>query len=260
MLIVPALCSGLSFGFAALLVSRFVRRGRPHYALWCLALIWFGVSTAMQFLGAAFGWSELAYRWWYLTGGIGAAAYLGMGSAFLHRGRAFGWLLVGALLLGALLAQSPAGVIALAVFATVLIARPTGWPHALLALLLAGTVSVALRTLTAPVDNALLPLPSDQATGQAFDPSVRAITPLFNLPGAVALLAGALVSVRARSHVVSNLLIAIGALVPSLASGLARFGLTSTFYVAQLVGLLCILGGFLMRDRTRARPTPDPSA
>jgi hypothetical protein len=260
MLIVPALCSVLSFGFAGLLVGRFARRGRPYFAVWSLALVFYGISTGAEVLGGATGWTETAYRWWYLTGAIGVAAYLGMGSAFLHRARPFGWLLVGALLVGAVLVQSIAGLVAAAALATVLIARPTSWPHTLLGLLLVGTVLAAMRILTAPIDHALLPAPSDQATGQAFDPSVRALTPLFNIPGALALLAGALMSARARSHVASNVLIAVGALVPSLASSLARFGFTYAFYAAQLVGLLCILGGFVIRDRIRAPATPDPSA
>ena len=45
---------------------------------------------------------------------------------------------------------------------------------------------------------------------------------------------------------VSNVLIAIGAFIPGMTSGLSRFGLTSAFFVGELLGVLCILVGFLV--------------
>jgi hypothetical protein len=41
-------------------------------------------------------------------------------------------------------------------------------------------------------------------------------------------------------------LIAVGAFIPSVASGLTRFGVTSLFFVGELLGLACILAGFLL--------------
>jgi hypothetical protein len=57
-------------------------------------------------------------------------------------------------------------------------------------------------------------------------------------------------------RVAANLLIVVGAFVPSLSSGLTRFGITSAFFVGELVGLVCILAGFLLSGST----TPPPSA
>jgi hypothetical protein len=50
----------------------------------------------------------------------------------------------------------------------------------------------------------------------------------------------------APARVASNLLIALGAFVPSLASGLTRFGVTSLFFAGELIGMVCILAGFLL--------------
>ena len=48
----------------------------------------------------------------------------------------------------------------------------------------------------------------------------------------------------------------VGALVPSLTSGLTRFDITSLFFVGELVGVLCILAGIML---TIERPTRRPS-
>ena len=90
---------------------------------------------------------------------------------------------------------------------------------------------------------------------------------MFNIAGALVLVAGAGLSAlhfwRTRAlpkRVASNVLIAVGAFVPSLASGLTRYGITSLFFVGELVGLVCILAGFLLSGSPGALPTPDPSA
>ena len=62
------------------------------------------------------------------------------------------------------------------------------------------------------------------------------------------------------SGVSSNVLIAVGAFVPSVASGLTRFGITSLFFLGELLGLACILAGFLLSGSSTARPNPGPSA
>jgi hypothetical protein len=54
-------------------------------------------------------------------------------------------------------------------------------------------------------------------------------------------------------RVASNVLIAFGAFVPSLASGLTRFGITSLFFLGELLGLVCILAGFLLSGSTSSR-------
>ena len=50
----------------------------------------------------------------------------------------------------------------------------------------------------------------------------------------------------------SNVLIAVGAFVPSLASGLTRFGVTSVFFLGELAGMALIVAGFIL-SAPRAR-------
>ena len=63
-----------------------------------------------------------------------------------------------------------------------------------------------------------------------------------SIPGAVtALFAG-----RLHSRVPATILLAIGGFVPSLTSGLSRFGVTQTFFLGELLGVVFLFAGFLV--------------
>ena len=71
---------------------------------------------------------------------------------------------------------------------------------------------------------------------------------LASLPGAIrALLAG-----RLHSRVPATLLIAAGALVPTITDSLNRFGSTEYYGVGKLVGVVLLLAGFLVSTETFA--------
>jgi hypothetical protein len=63
-----------------------------------------------------------------------------------------------------------------------------------------------------------------------------------SLPGAVV----GLVRGRLNTRVPATILIAIGALIPAITSGLNRFGNTSGFFVGELLGIVFLLLGFLV--------------
>jgi hypothetical protein len=63
-----------------------------------------------------------------------------------------------------------------------------------------------------------------------------------SLPGAIA----ALVRGRLNSRVPATILIAIGALIPAITSGLNRFGNTGGFFIGELLGVVFLLAGFLV--------------
>jgi hypothetical protein len=272
--VLPALTSLVGFAFCGVLFRRFVQRPRAYLFVWGLGLLWYAIAAATEALGGAFGWSSVLYRTWYLTGAIGVAAYLGAGSVYLHRDEpGFRSLSVVCIML----ASAPAlaggylmvGFFGLsaAVLCTVILSTRPGWfAHAVFGALVVATVLAASVVAQSTIDRSLLPTMPDQVvSGQAFPAGTRALTPPLNISGAVLLLFGALASVihfgRTRAQpdrVLSNVLIAVGALVPSLASGLTRFGITSLFFLGELLGLLCILAGFLLSASTRARPSPSP--
>jgi hypothetical protein len=273
--LLPAVTSLLGFGFAGVLLVRFVGRRQPYYLVWGLGLVWYALAAGTEAVGGAQGWTAALYRTWYITGAIGVAAFLGAGSLYLHREPAFGSLTVVWLLAACAPAlagrHTMVGLLGLAsagVLTAVLTWRPTWFAHAVFAVLLLASVLAAGQVLNARVDPSLVPTSPDQVvSGQAFDAETRALTPPFNIAGALVLLSGAALSAwrfwRTRAlprRVASNLLIAVGAVVPSLASGLTRYGITSIFFLGELVGLVCILAGFLLSGSTSAPPSVEPSA
>jgi hypothetical protein len=67
---------------------------------------------------------------------------------------------------------------------------------------------------------------------------------LASLPGAVvALFAG-----RLNSRVPATILIALGGFIPGVTSGLNRFGITWSFFLGELLGVLLIFAGFLVSE------------
>jgi hypothetical protein len=65
-----------------------------------------------------------------------------------------------------------------------------------------------------------------------------------SIPGALrALFAG-----RLNSRVPATILIAIGGFIPSLTSGLSRFGITQTFFLGELLGVVFLFAGFLVSE------------
>jgi hypothetical protein len=75
---------------------------------------------------------------------------------------------------------------------------------------------------------------------------VVAIVPNFlaSLPAAVA----ALFAGKLNSRVPATILIALGAFIPGLTSGLNRFGVTWSFFLGEFAGLLLIFVGFLVSE------------
>jgi hypothetical protein len=65
-----------------------------------------------------------------------------------------------------------------------------------------------------------------------------------SVPGTVrALFAG-----RLHSRVPATILLAIGGFIPSLTSGLSRFGITETFFLGELLGVVFLFAGFLVSE------------
>ena len=138
--------------------------------------------------------------------------------------------------------------------------------NAIMAFLVLGSLMVAPLVLLVPLDPTLLPAAGAAPTGQALRTEVRIVTPVFNVFGAGALFVGAAWGAltfwqRGRAaRALANVLIALGALLPSFASGLTRFGISSTLALGQLLGVLCILAGFLVALRADGMGRPGHGA
>jgi hypothetical protein len=80
----------------------------------------------------------------------------------------------------------------------------------------------------------------------------RALAVAVNLVGSLPAAAAALVTGRLNSRVPATVLIALGGFIPSVTSGLDRFGVTWSFYLGQLLGVMFILAGFLVSEEVFA--------
>jgi hypothetical protein len=81
----------------------------------------------------------------------------------------------------------------------------------------------------------------------------RALAVTVNLAASLPLAGRALLAGRLNSRVPATLLIALGGFVPSLTSGLSRFGITWAFALGELVGVLLIFAGFLVSEEVFRR-------
>ncbi|MBI4268198.1 MAG: hypothetical protein HY662_05375 [Chloroflexi bacterium] len=206
----------MSLLFAFAVLDQFFARRKPYQLVWAVGIFMYAVSTFTEFLVETGGVSEIAYRLWYLFGAIYVAAYLGMGTVYL------------------------------------LCKRRTA--HTVLGILLVLSLVAAFRILTVDIDVSK----ATALTGlKAMPVDVRAIAaPLFNTFGTVALVGGAAYSAwifwrkRILPHrVISNILIAIGALLPAIGGSVAALGSARTsFYLLELAGIIIIFIGF-MRNR-----------
>jgi hypothetical protein len=79
---------------------------------------------------------------------------------------------------------------------------------------------------------------------QVYGASAVAVNFVVSLPAA----ADALLKGKLNSRVPATLLIAAGAFIPGVTSGLNRFGVTWSFFLGELLGVLLIFGGFLVSE------------
>jgi hypothetical protein len=213
-IVLPALTSLLALVFSLALFDQWLERRGGFQLIWGFGMLFFGIGSGCEALGAAFGWNEALYRTWYLTGAVWTAGWLGLGTAYLLGRTRFGYSFALCLFLAGLFTflvrNQPqyqgagslpllyfiaAGLLALAV-AVETYFQNDRWPMlAVGAVLGASVLSLFLMATTT------LPAPGfrlDEATGVPvaglFPPQLRLLTPFMNITGAFALVLGALFS------------------------------------------------------------------
>ena len=173
-----------------------------------------------------------------------------------------------------------------AIIVATAIRRPLA-AHIAAAVLLIGSLLGAYVVLTASIaaPGWAVDAHTHVPVGSAFPGYVRVITPPDNIAGALILVFGALYSAyvympkkrvlpaklailavvvnffaslpgavtslfagKLNSRVPATILIAVGAFIPGLTSGLNRFGVTWSFFLGEFLGLLLIFLGFLVSE------------
>lgn len=197
--------------FAIIVLDQFFAKRKSYQLVWAIGLFMYFISTGAEFWAGAWGLNQVIYRLWYLFGAIFVAAYLGMGTLYL------------------------------------LISRRTA--HIIMVILLVVSVYAVFRVFTASIDLSSL----QTLSGRAMPTGVRLMTPFLNSFGTIALVGGAIYSAwvfwrrRIMPHrVVSNILIAVGAMLPAFGGTLMRLTDSLTaFYLLELLGIIIIFTGFL---------------
>ena len=209
--------------FTIAVLGRFFETRKPHNLMWSVGLGMFMVVALVQFFAEMTGWTDRLFKSWYVMG-TALVGFLGSGSVYIvHRkiGHAFGAFVL--LMLVAFVAAAA----------------------------VSATDPAALATFTAGA-------PPDPA-GWA-DTTPRRFSPLFTIPGSMALIGIALVGL-VRYRLMYNLPIAGGAVVLAVGTGLARLGIPSLIYAAEFAGIAIMFFGFLKAiewAKERAKGTPMP--
>lgn len=208
--IFPLVASIISFIFALIVLDQFFARRKAYQLVWAIGLLMYFIATGAEFWVEVGGLNEIAYRLWYLFGAILVAAYLGAGTLYL------------------------------------LIPRRTA--HIIMTILGIFSIYAAFKVFTVPLDLSSL----TYLSGTAMPKGVRLMTPFLNSFGTLALVGGALYSAfvfwrrRFMPHrVVSNVLIALGAILPAVGGARMRLGSPELFYILELLGVIIIFIGFL---------------
>ncbi len=144
-------------------------------------------------------------------------------------------------------------VAVLGVGSAFLLDRRIGRAFAVYTVVLAGVF--AWVVFTAPVDSLMLQAPMPGGTG--FPESVRIWSPVFTIPGSLALIGIALLSYW-RARLFFNLPIAAGAVVAAGSGSLATLGITWVLYLGELVGIALMFWGFLESREPTPAPRPEP--
>ena len=209
--LLPLVSAVVSLVFAVTVLDQFFARRKPYQLIWAVGLFMYFISTGTEFWTGLWGLNPTIYRLWYLFGAIFVAAYLGMGTLYLL--------------------------------------APRRKAHVIMAVLLVASLYAAFRVFTASIDLSTL----DYLSGRAMPQGVRLMTPFFNTFGTFALVGGAIYSAWVfwkrrlmRHRVVSNMLIAVGAILPAVGGTHMRLGGTlPLFYLFELLGIVIIFIGFL---------------
>lgn len=254
--LLPLLGAVTALVFALVVFDQFRVRGKPYQLVWALALLTFAVAIGARAWGAAFGWNEIVFKLWYGGGAYGAAALLGMGTAYLLLPRRVAdimfYVLIGGLLAACIsLAQAPLDLdLALAT------GEPSGaglpaFNRALSApfnifgtvFFIGGALWSGLKFLAWPRG----PVGAPPSPYQYFPLGVLGFLLWVVRVPLVLIVGDAQRTPKTRNRAIANGIIAAGAMIFATSGTLAKyFGQEDILYLAEFAGTLVIFAGFLV--------------
>ena len=210
---IPLISTIVAFVCGVTVLDQYFARRKPFQLLWAIGFFMYGISTLAEFYTEIYGLHDIIFRLWFFMGAICVAPYLGQGTVYL------------------------------------LLRRRTA--HILMVILVILSIYGVVRLFSAHIDFGT----ATRLTDKIVVPTdVGILTGLVSVYGTIALVGGALYSAwifgRKRIlpyRVVSNVLIALGALLPAIGGSLLKLGTAhgATFYILELAGVIIIFIGFL---------------
>jgi len=228
---VPVLAALVGAVFAASVLLQYWRRRKPYQLFWGAGLLLFTLATSMEAVSELAGWSEGTYRVYYAFA-PSLVGFLGLGSVFLLSSKAGRYFALYILPLFALFAV----LVGTAAVAT------GNFAYASPAAFQAGSACAPGAAVTLADGRAFtcgLPI-----GGAAMPSYVRIMSPLFTIPGSIALIGIAGYSFW-KGRGAFNIPIALGAVVIALGGVLARFGEPGLLYATELAGIALMYLGFI---------------
>ena len=217
---IPILTSILAIYFSILLIKHYRVKPSKYVLWWMIGVMAYGVGTITESVNILFGWSELNFRFWYISGALLGGAPLAQGTVYL------------------LLKQRTANFLSVLLSIVIIVAA----------------VSVTLSPVdaSAVVNNTL--------TGKIFDWQwVRLFSPFINIYAFIFLFGGAVYSAwkyykgdKTDKRFLGNVYIAMGALLPGIGGSFTRFGHVEVLFVTELVGLSLIYMGYQVMKGDKA--------
>ncbi len=210
--LLPGITALLAFAFAAAVFDQWLERRQAFQLVWAAGMLFFAIASGAETIAGLAGWNDIVYRFWYLTGAVWTAGWLGLGTCYLLAKTRFGYAVGLSLFLAGLftflaargmadpgltpiLYFIAAGVLAGAV-AIETYFQNERWPRiATIAVVGATLVSVFLAaTANVPAPGYALDPRTGAPIGDLFAPALRLLTPFMNITGSLALILGALFS------------------------------------------------------------------
>lgn len=217
---IPIATTCLTIVFAPIVFRRWrARKPAPHLFWWALGIAMYGVGTLTESATTLFGWNEVIFRSWYISGALLGGAPLAQGTVYL------------------------------------MLERRTA--NRMSAVLAAVILAAATAVVLSPIDHSLVE--THRLTGAVMEWRwARWFSPFINIYAAIFLIGGAALSAwryrgRAalRHRFIGNCWIALGALLPGIGGTATRMGHTEVLYVMELIGIVLIWLGYTYNVRPK---------
>jgi hypothetical protein len=216
---IPVATTFIALIFSWIVFQRYRQRRGAHILWWAAGIFIYGLGTFTEGFVTLFGWSEAAFRAWYISGALLGGAPLAQGTVYL------------------LLRRTTANRLTMILIPFILVA--------------------AIFVLLTPLDYARVE-PHRLSGKIILWRWVRFFSPFINTYAFIFLVGGAALSAyrykksRQTYHrFIGNVFIAIGAVLPGIGGTFTRFGYTEVLYVTELIGIVLIYVGYRYNVRSR---------